>query len=97
MDALAYHEATKHHFNRFARSAGSLDWATQPDPFRRYTGASILTLPRHILAADVPYAALFDASAQSQGITDGSVAEFLRCSLGLSAWKQYRNSRWRCG
>jgi SagB-type dehydrogenase family enzyme len=94
MTALAYHEATKHHFNRFARSAGYLDWATQPDPFRRYNGASNLSLPRHVLAADVPYAALFDASAPSHAITDGSVAEFLRCSLGLSAWKQYRSSRW---
>ena len=30
----AYHEQTKHHFNRFARSLGYLDWATQPAPFR---------------------------------------------------------------
>ena len=52
--ALAYHEATKHHFNRFARSAGHLDWATQPDPFRRYAGASLCRLPRDVLAADVP-------------------------------------------
>ena len=27
--ALRYHEATKHSFHRFARSAGYLDWATQ--------------------------------------------------------------------
>ena len=25
--------STKHHFNRFARSLGYLDWATQPNPF----------------------------------------------------------------
>ena len=27
---IAYHERTKHHFNRFAESLGYLDWATQP-------------------------------------------------------------------
>ena len=32
---FAYHQATKHHFNRFADGPGHLDWATQPDPFRR--------------------------------------------------------------
>jgi SagB-type dehydrogenase family enzyme len=94
MQPLAYHEATKHHFNRFARSAGFLDWATQPDPFRRYGGAPVLPLPRAIVAADVPYEALFDSSAPVQPMTDVTVAAFLRCSMGLSAWKQYQRSRW---
>ena len=60
MTALEYHEATKHHFNRFARSAGHLDWATQPDPFRRYGGAPLITLSRQRLTADVPYHATYD-------------------------------------
>src|SRR5207249_9267361 len=42
---LAYHERTKHHLNRYARSAGYLDWATQPDPFRTYAGAARVELP----------------------------------------------------
>ena len=53
MTALAYHEATKHHFNRFARSAGYLDWATQPDPFRRFSGAPVIPLPKVPVAGDV--------------------------------------------
>ena len=36
---MRYHERTKHHFNRYARGPGELDWANQPDPFRRYAGA----------------------------------------------------------
>jgi hypothetical protein len=32
---VAYHERTKHHYHRFAASVGYMDWATQPDPFRR--------------------------------------------------------------
>jgi len=43
---LRYHERTKHHFNRYARGPGSLDWANQPDPFRRYRGATLVKLPR---------------------------------------------------
>jgi SagB-type dehydrogenase family enzyme len=94
MTALAFHEATKHYFNRFARSAGHLDWATQPDPFRRYAGARRVSLPRDVLAADVPYDALFDSSAPVAALSDAAIATFLRCSLGLSAWKQFRSSRW---
>ena len=34
-----YHDGTKHHFHRFARSLGYLDWASQPSPFRSYRDA----------------------------------------------------------
>jgi SagB-type dehydrogenase family enzyme len=40
LDAVyRYHDGTKHHFNRFARSLGYLDWASQPNPFRSFPGA----------------------------------------------------------
>ena len=94
MVALQYHHATKHHFNRFARSRGYLDWATQPDPFRRYAGAPVVALDRDVVAGDLPYSALYDGRGTAQPIDDQSIAEFLRCSMGLSAWKQYRQSRW---
>ena len=42
---LAYHERTKHHYHRYAASVGRMDWATQPDPFRRYSGADLVRLP----------------------------------------------------
>jgi SagB-type dehydrogenase family enzyme len=92
--ALQYHQATKHHFNRFARSLGYLDWATQPDPFRRYAGAPVVALSRDVVAGDRPYTALYRDEGTAQPIDDRSIAEFLRCSMGLSAWKQYRQSRW---
>jgi SagB-type dehydrogenase family enzyme len=96
--AVRFHEATKHHFNRFARSLGHLDWATQPDPFRRYPGAPISRLHpssgRAALAADVPYGSLYEPGAAAHPIDDRSIGEFLRCSMGLSAWKQYGQSRW---
>jgi SagB-type dehydrogenase family enzyme len=79
---LRYHEATKHDFGRFARSMGYLDWASQPDPFRRYHGAELVELPR--AAGPRGLAAL----------SRESIGDFLRCSMGLSAWKQYGQSRW---
>ena len=42
---VVYHERTKHHYHRFAASVGYMDWATQPDPFRCYEGASLVRLP----------------------------------------------------
>jgi SagB-type dehydrogenase family enzyme len=92
--ALEYHDQTKHHFQRFARSLGYLDWAMQPDPFRRYAGAPLVPLPHTPIADAVPYAALFDGTAPAASMTHDSIGEFLRCSMGLSAWKQYGGSRW---
>ena len=94
MLARHYHDATKHDFTRFARSRGYLDWATQPDPFRRFSGAPMVELPRAPLAAGVAYDALFDGSAGRHPVDAHSIGEFLRCSMGLSAWKQYGSSRW---
>ena len=44
-ETLLYHEQTKHHFHRYARSAGFMDWANQPDPFRAYEGVTAVKLP----------------------------------------------------
>ena len=40
------------------------------------------------------YDALYDGTAPSRPIDLHSIGEFLRCSMGLSAWKQYGASRW---
>ncbi len=42
---MRYHQQTKHHFSRYARSLGYMDWANQPDPFRRYEGSPLIPLP----------------------------------------------------
>ena len=84
---------------QYARSPGYLDWATQPDPFRTFAGAPRTDLP---LLADrlvVPFADLYQPGAvASNHLGVNSVAVFFELSLGLSAWKQYRGSRWavRC-
>jgi len=94
VSVFRYHDQTKHHFNRFARSLGYLDWASQPNPFRRYAGAPTIELPRDALADELSYDALFDGSQPPLSMSDHSIGEFLRCSMGLSAWKQHGTNRW---
>jgi SagB-type dehydrogenase family enzyme len=82
----AYHDGSKHHFNQFARSLGYLDWATQPNPFRSFAGA-----PEFPLYPRPDASALSDPRAPLTAVLVGDV---LRHSLGLSAWKQFRESSW---
>ena len=99
MDALAiafhYHEFTKHHLDRHARSLGYLDWATQPNPFRQYRRAPFISL----LIANPPDSPGYDALYESRGIHTQpvcleTVSSFFQYSLALSAWKEYQASRW---
>ena len=91
---LRYHAETKHYPQRYARSMGSLDWANQPDPFRRYEGAPLVELP---FSSDtsVAYDDLYARGRIAPRKMDrGSLAQFLELSLGLSAWKEYMGGRW---
>ena len=40
-----YHDRTKHHVDRYARALGYMDWASQPNPFRRFESAQLIPLP----------------------------------------------------
>jgi len=42
----------------------------------------------------VPYGALYGPSPAPAEVTLAAIGELLRCSLGLSAWKSIRGSRW---
>jgi SagB-type dehydrogenase family enzyme len=93
-----YHQQTKHEFNRFAKSLGYLDWANQPDPFRRFHGAPLISLP--LLQLDEEpfspsYDALFDSlSIPSQPISLKSLSRLFEYALSLTAWKEYNGTRW---
>jgi hypothetical protein len=91
----AYHEATKHHFHRYARSAGYMDWANQPNAFRIYENTLQIELPFCRRAPDVAFTDLFsDPQQQGQLICLDTIAVFFEFSLALSAWKQGGGSRW---
>ncbi len=95
---LRYHERTKHHFNRYARALGTLDWANQPDPFRRFAGAPLAHLP--ILGPDEEprspaYEHLYRAGAvPSAPVTLRTLSRLFEYALALSAWKQSGGARW---
>jgi len=95
---MRYHERTKHHFNRFAPGPGGLDWANQPDPFRRYKGAPLARLP--ILNADEEprspaYESLYVPGAvASAPVSVRALSRLLEYALALSAWKQAGATRW---
>ncbi|RPH79612.1 MAG: SagB/ThcOx family dehydrogenase, partial [Nitrospiraceae bacterium] len=94
---IRYHVQTKHHFNRYARALGYLDWANQPDPFRRFKGAPLISLP--LLKPDEePVSPVYDAIYQSgavwQPVTVRTLSRFFEFALALSAWKKAGESEW---
>jgi len=94
-EIFRYHEATKHHYESYARSPGYMDWPNQPNPFRFYEKTQIIELP---LIKENPLAEYADLylrkNNRQQAFTIETIAGFLELSLGLSAWKAAGQSRW---
>jgi SagB-type dehydrogenase family enzyme len=92
---VAYHERTKHHTYRFAASLGFMDWATQPDPFRRYQGAPLVRLPLPREGRMLPYWQLYVAGGVAPApLTLESLSLFFRYALSLTASKTFQGSTW---
>jgi SagB-type dehydrogenase family enzyme len=96
LSVLDYHDRTKHDFKRFARSLGYLDWANQPNPFRRFEGAPLIHLEEVPPSAQPAYDSLFESDgARSAAPPDArGVAQLFYDSFALSAWKVAGESRW---
>jgi SagB-type dehydrogenase family enzyme len=102
MDTLAevirYHQETKHNLHRYARALGYLDWANQPDPFRRYHGAPLIQLPL-LKLDDAPLSPSYEDLYRTGGVTPThlslqSMSRFFEYALSLTAWKQAGSSKW---
>jgi len=92
---VAYHERTKHHYHRYAASLGYLDWAKQPDPFRRYDGAPLVRLPLPAEGRALPFWQLYvPGSVAPAPLSADSISLFLRYALSLTAWKQFEGTKW---
>ena len=95
---MEYHRETKHHLNGYARSLGYLDWANQPNPFRRFHGAALVPLP--ILdPEDEPLSPRYDDlyhpfAVPCARISIRTLSRFFEYALALSAWKQAGDARW---
>jgi SagB-type dehydrogenase family enzyme len=95
---MRYHERSKHRFNRFAPGPGGLDWANQPDPFRRFEGAPLTRLPL-LAPEDEPRSPAYDSlyapgAVASAPVDLRSLSRLLEHALALSAWKQAGGTRW---
>ncbi len=92
---LEYHEITKHHVQGYARGPGYLDWATQPNPFRRYHGTRRVPLEKIPVTAEPLYD---DAWVQGRippaPVTLQTISQLFYDSLAISAWKSTGESRW---
>ncbi|MFN0204790.1 MAG: SagB/ThcOx family dehydrogenase [Planctomycetota bacterium] len=94
---LQYHDRTKHYPMRFARSLGYLDWANQPNPFRKFKGARKVLLPIDSSAGAAAHQNLYAGFGRgeiSEPLTIKSLGRFFELSLGITAWKSYESSRW---
>ena len=94
-EIIRYHEESKHHYDRYARSAGYMDWDNQPNPFRFYEDTSTFSLPFLKKDPAVLWADLYRRDKNpSREFSIATVAGMLELSLGLSAWKAVGKSRW---
>ena len=91
----AYHQRTKHLPDQFAPGPGYMDWANQPDPFRRFKGARLVELPLVQNLGLVSFEALTTPGAVApQPLILDSLGLFLELALGLTAWKEFQGTRW---
>jgi SagB-type dehydrogenase family enzyme len=94
-----YHALSKHRPDRYAPGPGRMDWANQPDPFRRFAGCARTELPLLSHARPREWAAVRAGTVSPPAAVDlDGLAALLELSLGLAAWKRFGGSRWalRC-
>ncbi|MBF0426201.1 MAG: nitroreductase family protein [Magnetococcales bacterium] len=98
-EVRAYHQRSKHQPQRYAAGPGQLDWESQPNPFRRYAGAPVVSLPLLADTLATPFADLDTPDCVPPRPFDAAqVALLFELALGLAAWKEYQGVRWalRC-
>lgn len=96
---LAYHVRTKHSLKRYAAGPETLDWDTQPNPFREFEGCARTELEPGAGRLGSSFAeASTPGGISAAALTIESLGSLLQLSLGLSAWKEYGPDRWavRC-
>jgi SagB-type dehydrogenase family enzyme len=92
---LAYHQRTKHSLQRYAAGPETLDWESQPNPFREYAGAPRVLLPLSADSVKTTFAEIYSgANVTPAAFSIETVGALLQLSMGLTAWKQYGPDRW---
>ena len=92
---LDYHQVTKHSFHHYAPGPGYMDWATQPNPFRRFAGAPFQPLQKIPPTEEPPYDAAFvPGRIPAVAVNQLSISQLFYDSLAISAWKSTGESSW---
>lgn len=100
-----YHNETKHTQQRYAKSLGYMDWATQPNPYRSYTESQKTKLPLSFENKSLEYSQIFTQLTEEKQeekviapLCLESVSQFFQFSLGLAAIKEFDGQSWalRC-
>lgn len=91
---INYHNQTKHFFTHYSKSPHGLDWANQPDPFRRYISSPLIPLLHPARPESPLYSSLFHSLPSSKPISRSNLSQFLYDSFALSAWKTTGFSTW---
>ncbi len=85
---LNYHGRTKHYLDRYARAPETMDWASQPNPFRHYIGAPRIALEHGDNTQGPLYRDLFSSPLDPSAVTFQSISRLFYYSMSLSAWKR---------
>ena len=93
---FAYHQASKHRFEAFSSGPDGLDWANQPNPFRRYAGARLIALETVAPTDEPGYDAIFTPGhlPVTAPLNRQTISQLFYDSLSLSAWKSTGAARW---
>ena len=90
-----YHQTTKHHPHGYARGPGYLEWATQPNPFRRYESAPLIPLEKFLPTTEPLYDNAFvPGPIPPVPLSLRSISQLFYHSLAISAWKSTGETRW---
>ena len=91
----SYHQRTKHQLEHYARGPETLDWDSQPDPFRHFQGCGKIDLPLPAQQETISYNALFQpGKIETRPLDRQHLGLLLELSMGLSAWKRYGPDLW---
>ncbi len=92
---LHYHEKTKHRHYRYADALGYMDWDTQPNPFRRFEGAPVVSLALPSADRTPGYDQIYvPRGVVPRSVDRETISELFFYALSLSAWKSYMGITW---